>query len=134
LADLAGVEVLPLPRAANGLRCQPALIGSIDAKRLSAGLPTRSLDRRPALAGTASARSAALAVYDSQDRVAAIVERDGQHLAITNTGKLIGRWASRSAAMTRLPHPTTHPFNEKADDTSSSAKTFEGRPRPGRET
>ena len=45
----------------------------------------------------------AASVFDGEDLAGSIIERDGKHLASTNTGKLIGSCASRSAAMRVIP-------------------------------
>lgn len=51
----------------------------------------------------AAVQSAALTIYDRQDRIGSVVERDGQHLAYTDTGDYVGTFQSRREAMHAIP-------------------------------
>jgi hypothetical protein len=44
-----------------------------------------------------------LAVYDSQDLIATIVEHAGKHHLFGPTGKYLGAYATRAAALAALP-------------------------------
>ncbi len=51
----------------------------------------------------AAVQSAALGVYDGQDRVGSVVERDGQHHAYTTAGHHVGTFQNRREPTRAIP-------------------------------
>ena len=122
-------ELLPNNKR-NTLAWQTRVKPHVEAKRLFPAVANRLSSRPPVLAkeNPGAALVPAVAAYGGQDGVDNIVERANQHLAFTNTGKLIGRCASRGAAITRVTHRRHHPFNEMADAYTQGPTPIRKRP------
>jgi hypothetical protein len=106
---LAPRAEVPWDNNINSLRCQTVSNAAIEPQRLFGAVSNRVRDlvsvamwaERTGLRAAIEpeVRFASFAAYDGKVLVDTIVERANKHVAFTNTGKLIGSDASRSATL-----------------------------------